>query len=615
MMRSTGRAGVLLLAAASLAFALPAQGQTQVVFSQPPNPAGGLIVSSWVDPNGSDADMYVYDDFTLGSDHAIIEIDWRGGYTQNQFGGPVTDFSVTFFESIAGGSQPHVANPQLEDVTPVYLVKHYVGGNAGETPVGSFGGVTMYDYKFVLPTPFQAAGGTKYWVRIEASQGTYPDWGIAVGTGGDGQHFRFSTGAAQFQFGSGDAAFTLLASAGPSYTITTSASPANGGTVSGGGAYPSGSTATVVATPNPGYGFVSWTENGVPVSTSATYMFAASADRTLVANFTAAYTITTSASPSYGGSTSGDGTYNSGSSVTVVATSNAGYRFVNWTESGAPVSTSAGYTFTAVADRTLVANFAPGSTTATFDFDTGTPTLFTGQGLPLDQTSGGVTAHFSSPTVGAGGFSVQSDASTQYHLSQFSGNYLWPNSVYSPALDIQFSQQLSSITFTFATADFQQVEIPTTIQLTAYENSTATPAVGSATAHGTYAGDTMPMGTLTFNSPTPFNVVQIAIPPAPAAASGFLVDNVIVTTTALSPTATPTNTATPAPTPTPTQCVGDCGRDGIVTVDELLTIVNIALGNAAVSLCTPGDANGDQKITVDEILAAVNHALNGCGTG
>jgi hypothetical protein len=59
-------------------------------------------------------------------------------------------------------------------------------------------------------------------------------------------------------------------------------------------------------------------------------------------------------------------------------------------------------------------------------------------------------------------------------------------------------------------------------------------------------------------------------------------------------------------------CVGDCGGDRIVTVDEILTMVNIALGNAAISECLAGDANGDHQITVDEILVAVSNALNGC---
>jgi hypothetical protein len=60
-------------------------------------------------------------------------------------------------------------------------------------------------------------------------------------------------------------------------------------------------------------------------------------------------------------------------------------------------------------------------------------------------------------------------------------------------------------------------------------------------------------------------------------------------------------------------CVGDCVGSGNVTVNELVTMVNIALGNADVSTCTAGDQNGDDTITINEIIVAVNNALNGCG--
>ncbi len=65
--------------------------------------------------------------------------------------------------------------------------------------------------------------------------------------------------------------------------------------------------------------------------------------------------------------------------------------------------------------------------------------------------------------------------------------------------------------------------------------------------------------------------------------------------------------------PTPKPCVGDCKTDQQVTVDELLTMVNVALGNANVSSCQAGDPKHDGQITVDEILRAMNNALNGCG--
>jgi hypothetical protein len=159
--------------------------------------------------------------------------------------------------------------------------------------------------------------------------------------------------------------------------------------------------------------------------------------------------------------------------------------------------------------------------TQTFSFDSGTPALTVGQNAPFDQTVGGVVAHFSGP------FSVQNDSSTHYVLSRFTGQYLYPNG-FGPVLVISFNRQLSGISLVFATADFQQVEVPTTIQLTGYQGSVGTTAVGSTTAHGSYGSDTMPMGSLSFTSSQPFNVVEVRIPPAPGAAAFFLVDTITV---------------------------------------------------------------------------------------
>ncbi len=148
---------------------------------------------------------------------------------------------------------------------------------------------------------------------------------------------------------------------GTNYTISVSASPINGGNVSGGGVYSSGNSVTVNASANSGYSFVNWTEGGVQVSASASYTFSASANRSLVANFTQSaqsYSVTVKASPKGTGTVSGGGTFASGSSVTVNASPNAGYSFVNWTENGVTVSTSASYSFSLTGNRILVANFA-----------------------------------------------------------------------------------------------------------------------------------------------------------------------------------------------------------------------------------------------------------------
>jgi len=75
--------------------------------------------------------------------------------------------------------------------------------------------------------------------------------------------------------------------------------------------------------------------------------------------------------------------------------------------------------------------------------------------------------------------------------------------------------------------------------------------------------------------------------------------------------------ATP-PTPTPTAiagCPGDCDGSGSVDINELLTLVNIALGNSSVAACAAGDTDKDGQISIDEILAAVHAALNSCPPG
>ena len=62
----------------------------------------------------------------------------------------------------------------------------------------------------------------------------------------------------------------------------------------------------------------------------------------------------------------------------------------------------------------------------------------------------------------------------------------------------------------------------------------------------------------------------------------------------------------------PPECIGDCYGDGAVTIDELVTGINIALGSAGVEQCPSFDANHDGFVTVDEMLQAVSVALNGC---
>jgi hypothetical protein len=69
------------------------------------------------------------------------------------------------------------------------------------------------------------------------------------------------------------------------YTITVSASPTAGGTVSGGGKFRSGKTCTLTAAANAGYSFDGWYEGSTKLSSSASYSFTVSSNRTITGKF------------------------------------------------------------------------------------------------------------------------------------------------------------------------------------------------------------------------------------------------------------------------------------------------------------------------------------------
>jgi len=87
-----------------------------------------------------------------------------------------------------------------------------------------------------------------------------------------------------------------------SYDITTTAEPAEGGTVEGAGTYNYGTTATLTATANEGYTFTNWTLGGEVVSSSPTYSFTVTENADYVAHFNINYyQVSISATPENGG--------------------------------------------------------------------------------------------------------------------------------------------------------------------------------------------------------------------------------------------------------------------------------------------------------------------------
>ena len=81
-----------------------------------------------------------------------------------------------------------------------------------------------------------------------------------------------------------DYKLTVIAN-GTKYTITATANPTAGGTVTGAGQYYENNQCTLEATPNDNYAFANWTKDGAVVSTNATYSFTVTEDATYVANF------------------------------------------------------------------------------------------------------------------------------------------------------------------------------------------------------------------------------------------------------------------------------------------------------------------------------------------
>ncbi len=136
----------------------------------------------------------------------------------------------------------------------------------------------------------------------------------------------------------------------PIYTIAVSANNAEYGSVDGGGEYMEGTEATISATPNENYHFVSWNDGNTENPRTFTVMD----DNTFVATFARnQHTITALASDSNFGSVSGGGTYDVGATVTLTAIPNAGYRFLSWNDD----NTDNPRTIVVDSDSTFIASF------------------------------------------------------------------------------------------------------------------------------------------------------------------------------------------------------------------------------------------------------------------
>ena len=142
------------------------------------------------------------------------------------------------------------------------------------------------------------------------------------------------------------------------FAVILSSSPAAGGTTDGEGSFAAGTSVTIVATKNTGYTFTNWTDktSGTVVSTSASYTFALTTNRNLVANFVRnTYTLTVTAVNGTVVKTPNQSSYDHGTSVVLTATASAGYVFSSWSDDASGSANP--LTVVMNANKNITANF------------------------------------------------------------------------------------------------------------------------------------------------------------------------------------------------------------------------------------------------------------------
>ena len=155
-----------------------------------------------------------------------------------------------------------------------------------------------------------------------------------------------------------------------------------------------------------------------------------------------------------------------------------------------------------------------------FDFE-GAPRYTS---LPINLTAGGITAQFSATGQG---FSIQAANTMGFTPVGFSGNCIYPNSIYAADLAVNFSTPLTDFSILYAPQELA-CDSSATMRVTAYLNGVL---VGTATTNA-QAG-TWPTETLQFHSTQPFNKVVIHYDKAPVTGGDygpiFMADNMVVT--------------------------------------------------------------------------------------
>lgn len=148
----------------------------------------------------------------------------------------------------------------------------------------------------------------------------------------------------------------------PEYTLTVEVDSIGGGTVTGGGIYHYGDTATIEAIPDMGCEFLFWND-GIVTNPRDIII---TQDTTFVAHFNRFnYAIETAVIPLNSGTVTGGGNYPYGDTITLEAVANPGFIFERWTDS----ITDNPREVVVTQDSTFIAMFSPRQYTITVESD------------------------------------------------------------------------------------------------------------------------------------------------------------------------------------------------------------------------------------------------------
>ncbi len=164
-------AATFMLSALTRQAAVPINTPQPLVYAQNSD-FNGAISSQNDTTGGNGLFAQAWDNFTLGTNTSIEEVQWIGSYFNPPNQGVITGFTVQFWSD--SGGQPGV---MLQD--------NFTATNANEQSLGlDNAGDPTFLYGLNLSTAFSASANTQYWLSVYPDLGFPPQWGWETGTGG-----------------------------------------------------------------------------------------------------------------------------------------------------------------------------------------------------------------------------------------------------------------------------------------------------------------------------------------------------------------------------------------------------------------------------------------------